>query len=74
MTDHPFDEIAVEAAVKEIQRLNENLSFHALNAALTAAVKSMRDRGKARDIQDFVLIDELQPPLTCPVTIFRHGE
>ena len=89
MSINPFDEIAVEAAAKATffdqrtimhdheenwKKAHQKIWIDGATAALTAAVKSMRDRGKARDIQDFVLIDELQPPLTGPVTIFRHGE
>ncbi len=89
MTDNPFDETAVEAAAKAYLRAKNNITTDAawevtmpglkqtaLNfqtVALTAACKSMKERGRARTIPNFVLLDGLKPD-TATVTIFRHGE
>lgn len=56
MTDHPFDEIAVEAAREAVKAIIdrqantlEDITDLIVPAALTAACKSMAERGKARD-------------------------
>lgn len=76
MTDNPFDAIAVKAAAEaledaSVQRMAQTIER--ANAALTAACKSMKERGRARTIPNFVLLDGLKPD-TATVTIFRHGE
>lgn len=91
MADHPFDNVAVEAAARAIftasiyqgydkeavqaewWRMKSIMEAYA-SAALTAAFKSMKDRGMTIYAQDFVLLDELSPPMKGPVTIIRHKE
>lgn len=85
--DHPFDDVAVEAhAISLCERefpqkdwdttvgpaLKAEFMSQSRNA-LTAAFKSMKDRGLARDIPNFVLLDGLKPD-TATVTIIRHKE
>jgi len=104
LTDHPFDEIAVEAAAKAYLRAKNNITTDAAweatmpglkqtaldfqTVALTAACKSMKERGRARDGKGYDLPRETPPSdwavwtdkkpgfeNECfPVTIFRHGE
>jgi len=80
MTDHPFDEIAVNFAREAVKAIIdrqantlEDITDLIVPAALTAACKSMKERGRARTIPNFVLLDGLKPD-TATVTIFRHGE
>ena len=47
--NHPFDEIAVEAARAALRWRGLRLPKGDINAALSAAFKSARDRGVARD-------------------------
>lgn len=90
MTDHPFDEIAIGEAIKAF--LDEGgmwaSDFQKMNAALTAACKSMKERGKVRDGKGYDLPRETPPSDWAVwtdkkpgfenecfyVTIFRHGE
>jgi hypothetical protein len=94
MTDHPFDEIAVEQLARHMA---EAAGFKShdwapfitrANRALTAACKSMKERGKARDGKGYDLPRETPPSDWAIwtdkkpgfenecfyVTIFRHGE
>ncbi len=95
MTDHPFDEIAVNFAREAVNAIIdrqantlEDITDLIVPAALTAACKSMKERGKARDGKGYDLPRETPPSdwavwtdkkpgfeNECfPVTIFRHGE
>jgi len=84
MTDHPFDEIAVEAAMASLLTNVHRASWtkDRMSAALTAACNSMKERGKsASGFADFkpddaaiIIAKRLQHATTSPVTIFRHGE
>ena len=94
---HPFDEIAVEAAAKAIyfeqhtiMHDHEKLWLEAkknpvwrdcANVALSAALKSARDRGMAEICEDFMFSDDEEPHnfgndeyYMPTVTIIRHKE
>lgn len=57
----------------DLSDLSRKIYIVEAKAALTAACKSMKERGRARTIPNFVLLDGLKPD-TATVTIFRHGE
>ena len=81
MTDHPFDEIAVNFALEAVKAIIdrqantlEDITDLIVPAALTAACKSMKERGKAIDVQYQDDAHPFRPQSNSPVTIFRHGE